>query len=69
MDERTERAKLALEQKQRRLGPMAWEIEEMKLCTCGAAGTLEGHAEECPAAAKFNPPGKKHRTVSKGRGP
>lgn len=65
MDEATERAKLAAEDKVNR----DWWAREQKLCTCGAAGTLEGHAEECDAAKDYNRPGNRHRTISKGRGP
>lgn len=50
MDEATERAKLAAEDKANR----EWWAREQKLCTCGAAGTLEGHAEECEAAKDYN---------------
>lgn len=61
MDEATERAKLAAEQRsERRLNAKAiaamkddpagrLQRAEERACTCGAAGSGEGHTEWCPA--------------------
>lgn len=47
MDESTERAKLAAET--RNDPALRLQRAEEKLCECGAAGSGEGHADECPA--------------------
>lgn len=50
MGEKTERAKLRAADRWVALDPaIKLQYAEEKLCECGAAGSGESHADECPA--------------------